>query len=84
MKPGYHTGKLVFGRAENLGKRVKKLRKWYGMSQEEAGVICGVSGATLSRIEAGDDCLVSTILKLCIATDVPPERLFANLPELRR
>lgn len=84
MKSGYHSGKLVFGRTETIGRRIKKARRWYGMSQEELGVLAGTNGATICRIEAGDDFLVSTLARMAIGLDIPLERLVANLPELRR
>lgn len=84
MKSGYHTGKLVFGRTETIGRRIKKARRWYGMSQEELGVLSGAGTGTIGRIEAGDDFMVSTLARIAIGLDVPLDRLVANLPELRR
>lgn len=84
MKTGYHSGKLVFGHTERLGKRIAKARKWYGMSQDELAVMALVSKTTISAIENGDDCYVSTVALIAQGLDIPLDRFFRELPELRR
>lgn len=84
MKPGYHSGKLVFGKNEPIGKRIRKARVWYGLTQDELAVLALVSKATISGMETGQDFYMSTLMLMCQGLDLPIERLVANLPEIRR
>ena len=84
MKTGYHSGKLVFGKTETIGRRIKKARRWYGMSQPELALMAQVSDGTISRIESGDDFLLSTLMLISQGLDIPLERFVHDLPELRR
>lgn len=84
MKNGYHTGKLVFGKNETLGKRIAKARRWYGMSNAELAYMAQVSVSTINNIQGGEDFLLSTLLLIAQGMDIPPERFLSNLPELRR
>lgn len=84
MKTGYHTGKLYFGRTETLGRRIKKARRWYGLTQDELASLAQVSESTIIGIERGDDFRMSSLMLIAQGLDIPLERFVANLPELRR
>lgn len=84
MKTGYHAGKLHFGPTEQIGKRIKKARRWYGLSRPELALLAQVSEGTLSRIENGEDFMISTLMLVSQGLDIPLERFVTNLPELRR
>jgi len=84
MKDGYHSGKLQFGKNETLGKRIRKARRWFGMTQDELAIMAQVSTSTVLGIENGDDFRMSSLMLIAQGLDVPLERFVANLPELRR
>lgn len=84
MKPGYHSGKLVFGKTETLGSRIKKARRWYGMTQDELATMAYVSKSTISGMETGQDFYMSTLMLIAQGLDIPIERFVSNLPEIRR
>lgn len=49
---------------EDLGKRIKSARRESGVSGIELSRQTGVSRNTLHRIESGEDCAASTLLRL--------------------
>jgi transcriptional regulator with XRE-family HTH domain len=60
-----------------LGKRIAKLRKQKGMSQEEFADVSGKMINTISNIERGlSDPKVTTLLSFAVALNVPVDTLF--------
>lgn len=49
---------------EDLGQRIKSARREAGVSGIELSRLTGVSRNTLHRIESGEDCTASTLLRL--------------------
>ena len=47
---------------EELGKKIKQLRKERGYTQEEFALLIGISRATLSKIENGTFAKVSVVV----------------------
>ena len=61
-----------------LADKIIELRKKNGLSQEELAELCGISRATLSKIENNEEVNVNTrtIAKLAEAFDVKPSEIF--------
>ena len=49
---------------ERIIQRLKAFRLLNKMSQKDLAIKAGISPVTLSRIEKGEDCKISVILKL--------------------
>lgn len=49
----YRLPVLLFSERERIGRRVEELRKASGLTQEELAEKCGMSRATVNKIEAG-------------------------------
>lgn len=58
--------------------RLKELRTERGISQEELSEMCGISRATLSKIENNEEVNVNTrtITKISDAFEVKPSEIF--------
>jgi transcriptional regulator with XRE-family HTH domain len=56
-------------------KLVKAEREAAGLTQQALATTAGISMRTLARIEAGEDCNVSTLAALADALDIPVARL---------
>jgi len=63
-----------------LGKRIRKLRKSRGFSQEDM-ISFGFSARHWQQIEAGMPITVTTLLRVCGAFQVPVARLVQGLDE---
>lgn len=63
---------------EQMKNRLKELRIERGISQEELAELCGISRATLSKIENNEEVNVNTrtIAKLADAFNVNPSEIF--------
>jgi transcriptional regulator with XRE-family HTH domain len=57
---------------------VRREREIAGLSQQVLATKAGISLRTLSRIEAGEDCTVSTLEALAGALDLSPAALLAE------
>ena len=65
-----------------IASRLKGLRKERGWSLDELARRCGVSRATLSRLENGEISPTTTVLgQLCAAYEIPMSRLMAMAEE---
>jgi transcriptional regulator with XRE-family HTH domain len=63
-------------RAGDLGRNLRRARKWAGLTQEEVAERSGVHATEVSRIEAGKrDPRISTMERLAEAVEVPPSDL---------
>lgn len=49
---------------DNMGSRLKFVRKAKGLTQEELGKICKVSGSAIARYEVGDREIPDTVVEL--------------------
>jgi len=58
-----------------IGKRIRKLRKKRGFSQEELGAMIGFSQSKISKIERGDWDSLSDLRLIAKALGVPIEEL---------
>lgn len=47
-----------------IPERIKAYRALYHLSQRQLASMAGISPATLSRIEQGEDCKLSAIIKI--------------------
>ncbi len=63
---------------ENLGQRVKKLRKERGYSQEDM-ISFGFSARHWQQVEAGRPITVTTLLRICEAFHISIGHLVADL-----
>ncbi len=66
--------------AKLFGKRIKKLRKEYNMSQSELGGKAELEKTAIQRIERGYNSTLKTLRKLANAFDMSLSELF-NLEE---
>lgn len=55
---------------DELGRRLKKLRKQRGLNQDELAAAAGIGVATLRRIEDGQDSQLGSWVKLMKALDL--------------
>lgn len=62
----------------HIGTAVKAHRSTAGLTREQLAITSGVSPRTLSRIEAGEDCLITTLDNIAGALNV---RITDLLPE---
>jgi len=62
---------------DHVAMRIRALRADAGITREALSVAAGVSLRTLSRIEAGEDCKVTTLHSIALALDCPLEVLVA-------
>lgn len=64
--------------AEQTGKRIQKIRKKRGFTQEEAADRVGIHVSTLGRIERGEsNPPIQTIGKIAYALGVKPKELLS-------
>jgi len=63
---------------EEVGKRLKQLRKDRGLSQEDM-LSFGFSTRHWQQVEAGRPVTLTTILRACDVFGVPPEKLLAGV-----
>lgn len=62
---------------EQLGKRIRALRKEKKLSQRELGIEALIEKSTIQRIERGlMNCTVKTLLKIANALDIEYAELF--------
>ena len=62
---------------QNIGKRIKELRKKKNFSQEKLAEMADIAQNTLSYIENGNNfCSVDTLEKIITALEVEPNELF--------
>lgn len=61
-----------------IGDRVRKHRKWKGMSQEQLGAMVGFSQAKISKIENGNCDSLSDYRSVARALEVPIEELISD------
>lgn len=57
---------------------VKFYRNKEGITQEDFAKICGISRVALSLIENGNDCRVSTALRICTVLNRPFAEVFPS------
>lgn len=57
---------------ETMGERLRRIRLAAGLTQNELGVVAGISGSAISQIESGD------------STGFKPENLFAIARKLNK
>ena len=69
----------------NVGEVIRKLRLERGMTQRDLRWKCGLSEATVSKIETGDHSLIpGSALKLAKALGVPVSRFFKTDAEWQK
>ena len=62
---------------DHIAMRIRALRAERDLTREALSVAAGVSLRTLSRIEAGEDCKVTTLHSIARALDCPIDTLVA-------
>lgn len=67
---------------EMLGKRVRQLRKYRGLTQVELEVLSGIDSGDISRIEHGKNIALKSIFKLAGALNIETKILFDYKGEL--
>ena len=66
-----------------FGANVKKFRNIKKMTQEQLAECISTSAVQIGRIECGKNaCTIQMLLKLCMALEVTPNELFANIEGL--
>jgi transcriptional regulator with XRE-family HTH domain len=60
---------------DNVGRNIRALRTARGMTRQTLSEESHVSMRSLARIEAGEDCLITTLDAIAKALDVTPARL---------
>lgn len=59
--------------SKRFGEAVRWERKRAGKSQRSLATLIGISHATLSRIERGEEMTVPSFAKICAHFNMPPE-----------
>lgn len=62
---------------DHIALRIRAMRHERDLTREALSVAAGVSLRTLSRIEAGEDCKITTLESIARALDCPLESLVA-------
>lgn len=60
-----------------IGKKIKAVRKYKGLTQETLGLITGIDSADISKYETGKiNLTLKTISRFSIALEVHPKELY--------
>lgn len=78
------SGKLI-DRRDNLGSKVRELRKSGGMTMQQLADVVGVSKVTIEKLERSDRYPSwDTLLRLCDALEAMPNDLLDEAGDLGR